>query len=194
MSTKQKCDHCDGVPVVTEVVVKNGKKVEHHLCEKCAAELGVTPQSHTPINELITKFVMSHGSSKAPATPACACEGCGLTFGEFRKSGLMGCARCYDAFEAQVGPLIERAHEGGTHHIGKIPRRAGASCERQQRIGVLRKQLSDAIEAEQYERAAVLRDQIRRFEESEETGPERGGRTPGERGGAGRSTRAREQR
>jgi len=185
--------------VVTEVVVKNGKKVEHHLCEKCAAELGVTPQAHTPINELITKFVMSHGSTKPTPASACPCEGCGLTFGEFRKSGLMGCPRCYEAFEGQVGPLIERAHEGGTHHIGKIPRRAGASAERQERIGVLRKQLSVAIEAEQYERAAVLRDQIRRFEEGERGVGERGtgetgGLGSGGRGGAGRSSRAGEQR
>ncbi len=184
-----KCDHCDGIPVVTEVVVKDGKKVEHHLCEKCAAQMGITPQSHAPINELISKFVTSHGSaaSKQAQSAARRCEGCGLTFGEFRKSGLMGCARCYEAFETQIGPLIERAHEGGTHHIGKIPRRAGASTERQERIGILRKQLSDAIESEQYERAAVLRDQIRRFEEGEEiddAGPgasravgRRGGRT-----------------
>ena len=162
-----KCDHCDGVPVVTEVVVENGKKVEHHLCEKCAAELGVTPQAHAPINELITKFVLSHAGGKTASGPACKCEHCGLSFAEFRKSGLMGCSACYGAFEAQVGPLIERAHEGGTHHIGKIPRRAGASVERQERITVLRRKLSDAIEAEQYEQAAILRDQIRRFEEGE---------------------------
>lgn len=175
-----KCDHCDGIPVVTEVVVQNGKKVEHHLCEKCAAELGITPHSHAPINELITKFVLSHAGSKATSAPACRCEQCGLTFSEFRKTGLMGCSGCYKAFEAQVGPLIERAHEGGTHHIGKMPRRAGASSERQERISVLRRQLNDAIEAEQYERAAVLRDQIRRFEEGEIEG--RGGRGAGGRG------------
>ena len=107
----------------------------------------------------------SCGSIPSGAAPACSCEACGLTFAEFRKSGLMGCSACYKAFESQVGPLIERAHEGGTHHIGKIPRRAGASVERQERITLLRRQLSDAIEAEQYERAADLRDQIRRFEE-----------------------------
>lgn len=183
MSKKAKCDHCDGVPVVTEVVVKDGKKTEHHLCEKCAAEMGIAPEPHSSINDLITNFVMSHGSARrAPSEGGC-CHGCGLTFAQFRKSGLLGCAGCYSAFEAQLGPLIERAHEGGTHHIGKIPSRAGASQERQERIGALRRQLCDAIEAEQYERAAVLRDQIMRFET-------RGDEARGSRAGGARVDRS----
>jgi protein arginine kinase activator len=106
------------------------------------------------------------------------CGSCGLTFEEFRHKGVLGCAQCYAAMEPQLGPLIERAHEGATHHVGKVPRRLSrgettAAAERaarllgtmkdhQERIRLLRKQLAEAVGAEQYERAAAIRDELRR--------------------------------
>jgi protein-arginine kinase activator protein McsA len=62
------------------------------------------------------------GAPALKGSAASACPRCGLTFGQFRQSGLMGCPACYDAFEGPLGPLLQRAHEGGTHHSGKIPR------------------------------------------------------------------------
>jgi protein arginine kinase activator len=63
-----------------------------------------------------------------------------------------------------LSTLLERAHEGATHHIGKVPRRAGAGEQRQALLMRMRKQLNDAVIDEDYERAARLRDDIRRFE------------------------------
>lgn len=110
-----------------------------------------------------------------------ACPSCGMTFEEFRQKGVLGCAHCYAAMEAQLGPLIERAHEGATHHVGKVPRRLlkgettaaaeraarllGTMKDHQERIRLLRKQLAEAVGAEQYERAAAIRDELRRFGE-----------------------------
>ena len=109
-----------------------------------------------------------------------ACPSCGLTFSEFKTSGHLGCANCYKVFESQISPLIERAHEGATHHVGKVPKRllgggASGSAEarsvlgdleaRNQRRIALRKQLDDAIRGEQYEVAAKLRDQISKLSE-----------------------------
>ena len=184
------CRKCGRKPVFTEVTVRSGEKVERQMCEECARDEGISSQSHAPINQLLTKFVMSQSSaSSKPATKTAECESCGTAFAEFRKTGLLGCAECYASFESQLGPLIERAHEGGTHHIGKIPQRAGVSYDRQQRISALRKQLSEAIAGEQYERAAALRDQIRAFESESGGGPpDRGERgaspEPERRGGA----------
>ena len=155
---KRKCDRCENESTVHEVTIRDGKKIEKHLCEQCAKQDGLAVQSHAPINEIITKFVLSHGAAAPTRTPTCA--SCGLSFAEFRQHGLLGCAECYSAFEPQLGPLIERAHEGGTHHVGKTPRRGGGSVDRQLRIVTLRKQLSDAIAAEQYEKAASLRDEL----------------------------------
>jgi len=167
---KRKCDRCDREATVHEVTIKDGAKVEKHLCESCAREEGVVVQAHAPINELITKFVMSHSGQGATATRSQACGACGLKYQEFRQHGLLGCAECYKSFESQLGPLVERAQDGATHHIGKAPASVVGSVDRQQRIVTLRKQLTDAIAAEQYERAAQLRDQLMHVEKKPEGG------------------------
>lgn len=155
-----KCDFCDKPAVVHEVTVKNGVKKEIHLCEAHAKEAGVAIPTHQPINQLLTQFVMSH-SAKAGAAAKRKCASCGISFGQFRQSGTLGCPDCYEAFEKQLAPLIERAQNGATHHRGKSPRRAGSSIDRPHLIRQLTKELDQAVAAEQYERAAKLRDRLR---------------------------------
>ncbi|MEO0482096.1 MAG: UvrB/UvrC motif-containing protein [Planctomycetota bacterium] len=110
------------------------------------------------------------------------CPRCGLTFAAFKRSGLLGCPECYKTFEKQLTPLLERAHEGGARHTGKAPARAlrlsrdrgqgiedvlGDARERAERIRGLRRQMAAAVEGEQFERAARLRDEIARRLESD---------------------------
>ena len=167
MDKKTKCDHCESKAVITEVVVKDGEKHEHRLCEKCAAEAGIAIQSHAPVAQVLTQFVVAQGITAARQPKLEACSGCGLQFAQFRKEHHLGCPDCYTAFEAELGPLIERAHEGGTHHIGKVPRRSTGSGEILRRLATLKKQLEQSVEAEQFERAAKLRDQIRKLEDTD---------------------------
>lgn len=144
-----------------EVTVHKGQKVEKHLCEDCAKKDGIAVQSHAPINALLSKFVMSAGGAGEGGAKAASCPNCGMTWGEFRQHGLLGCAECYGVFEAHLGPLLERAQEGATHHVGKTPTRAGGSVDRQRLLASLRKRLNEAIAAERFEQAAKLRDELR---------------------------------
>lgn len=150
---------------IHEVVIRNGRKSERHLCEVCAKLAGVD--------------VGTSGAAvaRAAVVQGPACETCGTSIAEFKHSGLLGCAACYRRFETQLAPLLERAHEGGTHHVGKFPHRllaalarAGTSenvlgdpTERAARMGLLRQQLEEAVHAEQYERAAKIRDEMSRL-------------------------------
>src|SRR5918997_73979 len=96
-----------------------------------------------------------------------ACDACGVTWTEFRQGGLFGCPNDYTLFEKDLTPLLQRAHEGATHHVGKVPTRRGGTgvpMKRQVDLTKLRKELAKAVEAEDYERAAKLRDQIRQAE------------------------------
>jgi protein arginine kinase activator len=162
-----KCDNCGKSATVHLTEIKGGKKIEKHLCEQCAAQNeGIPVKAHTPINELLTNFVMAH--SGLPKESGLACEHCGITWAEFRQSGLLGCDRDYEMFERDLTPLLQRAHEGATHHIGKVPTRRGGTgvpAKRQVDLSRLRKELARAVEAEDYEKAAKLRDQIRTAEE-----------------------------
>ena len=158
-----KCDNCNKPATVHLTEIKNGKKIEKHLCEQCAAQSeGLPVKRHTPINELLTNFVMAHSGLQKEM--GAACDNCGMTWSEFRQTGLLGCEGDYTSFERELTPLIQRAHEGATHHLGKVPARRGGSgvpMKRSIDIAKLRKELQRAVEAEDYEKAAKIRDQIK---------------------------------
>jgi protein arginine kinase activator len=163
-----KCETCNKQATVHLTEIKNGKKIEKHLCEQCAAQSeGLTPKSHMPINELLTNFVMNHTGLATKPQESLACPHCGITWAEFRQSGLLGCEHDYATFEKEMTPLLQRAHDGAAHHVGKVPTRRGGSgvpMKRTADASKLRKELARAVETEDYERAAKLRDQIRQAE------------------------------
>src|SRR5215475_14407400 len=148
-----KCDNCNKPATVHLTEIRNGKKIEKHLCEQCAAQNeGLPVKSHTPINELLTNFVMAH-SGMQKETAGASCAGGGITWAEFRQTGLFGCANDYTVFEKDLTPLLQRAHEGATHHVGKVPTRHGGTgvpVKRQFDLTKLRKELSRAVELEDY--------------------------------------------
>ncbi len=170
---KSKCDKCDRPATHHSVEIVNKQKIEKHLCDVHAAEEGMAvksvggTQQHTPLNELLTNFVKLHSGGPV-ATEDVRCEDCGLSFGEFRETSLMGCPNCYNAFEKPLEPLLERAHGSSTHHVGKVPRRGGASEMRQQQLLRMRRRLDEAVDSEDYELAARLRDELRRVEGGEQ--------------------------
>ena len=160
------CQKCNKPATVhlTEIA-KNNQKHEKHLCEQCAAEEGVKVTHHMPINELLTNFVMAHAGGSGELA-SLKCDECGITFSEFRQNGLLGCPSDYELFEKQLVPLLERAHGGNSHHVGKVPSRAGASQQAQIQLLRLRKELKVAVENENYEQAAQIRDQINKMEQT----------------------------
>src|ERR1043166_3157750 len=139
-----KCDNCNKTATVHLTEIKSGKKVEKHLCEQCAAQNeGLPVKSHMPINELLTNFVMAHSGIQKEQTAAC--DQCGITWAEFKQNGLLGCANDYTLFEKDLTQLLQRAHEGATHHVGKVPARRGGQgvpMRRQVDVARLRKELA----------------------------------------------------
>lgn len=157
----QRCKKNQATVHLTDIV--NNEKHERHLCDECAQEEKITIKSHTPINELLASFVMEQSQAHARELAELRCEHCGTTFVEFRNNGLLGCPNDYDVFEVALLPLLERAHgEESTHHVGKSPKEwTPESDERQRDLMRLRRQLGIAVEREDYEAAAELRDRIK---------------------------------
>ena len=154
-----KCDLCDKAAVVHEVRVKNGVRKEIHLCETHAQSAGILIT--TDLSVAKAQEALAAQAAKRAVSPASVCSTCGMNFREFRQSGTLGCADCYDSFLRLLAPLIERAQRGATHHCGKSPKRKGISVDRQHVVRKLLKELDEAVAAEQYERAAQLRDRLR---------------------------------
>jgi len=162
---KFKCDKCDKPATIHLTEIVSGEKIEKHLCEDCAVAEGITVKANVPISQLLESFILQ-SSSDDEEQAAEKCDVCGMTFAEFRSRGLLGCPHDYDAFEASLAPLLERAHDGATQHIGKVPHRASSDQKKQNAMLRLRAELKGAVAAEDYERAAVLRDQIKQLEKS----------------------------
>ncbi len=150
---------------MTEIV--GGDKIEKHLCQQCAEEEGITIKSNIPISQLLEDFILQTSEEVDDESgPDLTCEVCGMTFDEFREKGLLGCPNDYEAFSTMLVPILTRAHDGATQHMGKIPSRAGSDERKQNEILQLRARLKQAISDEQYEQAAALRDEIKRAEEA----------------------------
>ena len=169
MATLMKCQECNNEATVHETTIVKGAKVERHLCEACASKIGLG--IHGPQPPGVSGFSLQPGVV-TPSTPkqATACGHCGMTFAEFKQHGQVGCSGCYEVFESQLLPLIERAHEGSESHVGKTPRatvpeRSGGLSmqERYERMRALQRELDTAVASEQYELAAKLRDELRRL-------------------------------
>ncbi len=164
MSLCQRCNKAQATVHLLDITPE-GEKRERHLCERCANEEGLVSQQHEPINAILDSFLKQASGMQQMAD--LSCPDCGITFREFRSQGLLGCPADYQAFERYLTPLIERAHEGATHHVGKIPARQGGAPSAQAKLSKLRRQMKDALDQEDYELAARLRDEINALESEE---------------------------
>lgn len=160
------CDQCrerEAVIHLTQIV--NEQVTTLHLCERCAAEKGVESPgavAKTPLGS----FLAAMGKEAETPAPrhADACPGCGGSLQDFRESGRLGCPDCYRTFEAPLRDLLRRLH-GSTHHVGERYAEQGAEL-REPRVQAadLREQLRMAVETENFELAAELRDRLRVIE------------------------------
>ena len=160
------CDNCgstDAVVHLTQIV--NNQMSTHHLCERCAAEKGLegTPDA-TNFQLLDVIDQLTEEVQENPVVSGAECTFCGLTFTEFRKTGRLGCPHCYETFADHLPRLLRRIH-GGVKHVGKVylPPDPTAS-EMEKRLEGLRRKLERAVQSEDFEHAAELRDQIRSLE------------------------------
>lgn len=159
----QRCKKQQATVHLTEIL--HNEKRERHLCEECAKEEGMAIKAPN-LQDILSGMVEAHQAAGKEAT--LTCPDCGLTYAEFRNQGRLGCPHDYEVFAEPLKEVLEKVH-GGTEHMGKVPRRAGADITAQRQIMQLRRQLQTAVENEQYEEAARLRDLIKSKETSSET-------------------------
>lgn len=164
---KKMCEECGAQPAVFHfVTITNDEKIEKNLCMRCMAKY----QKQLPgfdvknLAGILSNLIDGKGGSKKeeidPETAAITCEQCGMTYGEFRKGGMVGCAHCYSAFHDQMTALLQRIH-GNTQHAGRIPAGEHSGTSIRMNIDRLKQLLQKAVAAEEYEQAAKLRDAIR---------------------------------
>lgn len=170
----KKCSKCGKPATIHLTEIADGQKVEKHLCADCAQNEGIAVKASIPIGQLLEDFVLQAPSGgpgiieHGDDIPDVSCETCGISFSEIRENGLLGCPNDYRVFSEALQPLIARSQAGQTDHVGKIPVNAGENQQREAEILKMRSLLKDAIRHEHYEKAAHLRDRIKRMQDYED--------------------------
>lgn len=166
------CDNCKNNEAevhLTQIV--DNEMTTVHLCPACAAEKGLDAESgskNLPLSDFLAQMGQS-GLGDEEVAVAGPCSYCHTTVDDFRKTGRLGCPHCYSVYESQLRAILRRIH-GSTYHLGKVyvpP--ASEATDQSARLAGLRRKLQRAVESEDFERAAVLRDQIRELEGALET-------------------------
>ena len=162
------CDLCGKRPATVRFTeLKDNQKTELDLCEECARQkgLGVQPKAgkiEIGVSDILAGLVERAADEDAEAAKL-ACAACGLTFAEFRQVGRLGCPGCYDAFARQLGPLLRRIH-GSLTHTGKAPAGGNRLLEQRTALRQKRAAMRAAVDREDFELAARLRDECRDLE------------------------------
>ena len=144
---------------LTEIVNGQMKKID--LCEECAKEKGVTDPQGFALADLLLGLGAS--SEMDSAGPELECPTCGFTQADFKKTGRLGCSTCYTVFSQPLEAMLKQMHKG-TQHIGKVPKALRAQLDITKQRDQLNEQLQKAIEMENYEEAARLRDHLKELE------------------------------
>lgn len=172
------CDIChkkEATIYYTEII--NGKKREQHFCEECAAKYSSYRSANPVSGEETSADRMIFGllqelepQDQEDQTESLVCPNCGLTYEEFSKDGQFGCEQCYFSFQSLLNKNL-RSIQGSDTHTGKRPKEYLLEAKRLvnglSQLDRLSIQLQQAIELEEYEEAAKIRDQIRDLKKSE---------------------------
>jgi protein arginine kinase activator len=161
------CDICgknQATVHLTEIV--DGQMAELHLCEDCAKEKSLQMEQQFGLADLLAGLADFGKTVDSSEKIKLTCSTCGLGYDNFRKLGRLGCAGCYVSFRKYLVSLLKNIH-GSSQHIGKTPVKAGKIVKEKSQLQELKNKLQRAIQLEEFEEAASLRDRIRELEQKE---------------------------
>lgn len=156
----------------------NGHTKEYALCEDCAEKLKQKGEfeikmpslfdsfdDHFPFDDFFGIGNLIGNKPQEIRTENKKCTLCGSTFDQLVERGKVGCAKCYEVFEDELKRTVESIH-GKEKYVGRFPKKLRAKRSAEDKINELKKQLDSAVSKQEYEQAAVIRDEIRKLEEN----------------------------
>ncbi|NIM03061.1 hypothetical protein GTN66_02785 [bacterium] len=168
------CDECKkNEATIHFTQILDNKVTKSHLCQECAKDKGVLFPSldealfegpHLALASLLAGLsdIATPYALEKPKV-ARKCPNCKATYADFRESGRLGCSECYRTFNKELMPLLRRLH-GSVRHTGRVPLKKVGVGRKAKEIIELRRELQRAIDKEEYEKAAVIRDKIKGLE------------------------------
>ncbi|MCB2153886.1 UvrB/UvrC motif-containing protein [bacterium] len=172
-----KCERCGKDEAHIKLTrIENGQVFQIHLCQSCAAEASPYQkkilQKQASIDLLLQELLKSQKvkiagnaveGEEAARVDVGPCPSCGLEYSTYRTTFMLGCPDCYDTFADELEEDLRKIHRA-TRHVGDGPSPDAELVDIQRRLEEMRDELHDAIEYEDFERAAFLRDEIAKLE------------------------------
>jgi protein arginine kinase activator len=158
------CDLCSknqATVHLTEII--DSQMTELHLCEECAHQKSAQMEQQFGLADLLAGLAEFAKPQEEKEIIKIKCPNCNLTYPDFKKIGRLGCNECYNTFKKYLNPLLKKIH-GSTRHLGKAPLKLVKSVRKKTDLGELREKLQKAVELEEFEEAARVRDQIKELE------------------------------
>lgn len=169
------CEKCKkNEAKINLITVMNGQKHEIWLCENCAKDIANIPffspimkNINFPFQGVLSELLTNADSNKTNVdinkVKEITCSSCGLTYEEFKKTGRLGCSECYEEFKVVLEPRI-KSLQAGVRHVGKMPKIKGKELVQKRKLKNLKEEMQKLIIDEEYERAAIVRDEIKKLE------------------------------
>lgn len=152
------CDYCqknEATNLLKQTV--NGTTKLLHICDSCANSM--------LYSNLFTDFSINQffNQGAKPIHSKKICDKCSMSLEDIMNTGKVGCDRCYEVFSSELSRSIEKIH-GKSNHIGKAPRSAAGKLKQKHELAAAKEKLSRLIEAQNFEEAALVRDEIKKLE------------------------------
>jgi protein arginine kinase activator len=162
------CERCEENAASVHLTrIINGQKEEIHLCEDCARKSSQLNSDDTDLSfQSLLSGILNHKFSNKESSffsndssQKLVCLNCGMSYHEFTKKGLFGCEECFNVFDQKLDNLFKRIH-GNIRHNGKYPLSFQQKLETESELFELKKEMQTAVEKENFEKAAEIRDKI----------------------------------
>ncbi len=164
-----KCQSCSSQATVHLTDIVKGQKKELHLCQSCAEQQQLIKKQELNLPAILQTLIGHHIGQLTDELARLTCPACGIKYMEFRSEGRLGCPHDYHVFRIGLEPLLRRIHRS-LRHVGKRPRRrVEAPCVQAEILEQYRS-LRAAVDQENYEEAARIRDLIKQREATDESG------------------------
>jgi len=160
------CDMCKlneakiSVEQVADGVTKN-----IYLCPVCSQRLGFGMFSKT-IDISITKILGSDDKDNDDGRKSDQCPVCGLSFREIESKKMMGCPECFSFFKAEIMEILGKKKKNLKYSGFITDEQSSETFFETHSSEELHEELKKAVETEDYERAAALRDEIKALEKN----------------------------
>ncbi|MBG88224.1 MAG: excinuclease ABC subunit B [Verrucomicrobiales bacterium] len=152
------CNENEATVHLTQIVGEKLQKVD--LCEGCSKEKGIGDPTGYSLADMLLGLGATEEADEI--SPDLKCPACKYTQADFKKSGRFGCPECYTVFSEGLESMLKSMHKG-LKHVGKTPRTVIAQ-DSSRKLEKLKAQLDQAVEEENFEEAARLRDEINSLE------------------------------